>query len=1074
MNNGRTTTRHTPSGVSLALHSGRPFRSITARVVSLGACLLALLGARPAWCDWQTFGLIDGLSALRVTAIAQDLDENLWFASERGVTRYDGAFFRSFGQADGLASDDVRAVLPDRTGRIWFATAQGVSRYDRGTWTSFGVSDGLVSSDVRAMLEDRAGRLWFATGDFGVSRYDGTTWTTFQQSDGLAANQLTCIHEDRAGNLWFGTQGGGVSRFDGATWTTYTTVNTSSGLAADWIESILQTRDGAMWIGTRAGGLSRFDGTTWTRHTTAGSLTFVDGMALAEDASGILWVGSTSGVARYDGRTWRAYTTADGLAGNRVASLIIDRAGNRWIATDNGVSRYDGESWTPHLDAGLGTYGAQAVIEDRAGNVWAATSGAGVARYDRATWSSVTTKSTGGGLASDVVNAVLEEADGALWFATNAGASRFDGNAWRTFTSSEGLAGNNVTALARDSSGAVWLGTTSGLSRYDGATWISYNTGNGLPANRVRSLWVDRAGRVWCGTTGGVAVLDGGAWTRYSTADGLAGVNVYAVFQDHSNVMWFGTTSGLSRFDGSTWRTYRTENGLAADWVLCIAETPDSVLWIGTAGSGVSRFDGAHVWLTHTTQDGLPDGTVSAAWCERSGSLWFGTASGAVLHEPARVPPQTVISSAPPLLSANTLQTVQFLAAYRQVIGIEFSTSLDSAPWSPWSTEDTWIGRDLGDGVHTLRVVARDRLQHVDPTPASSTFEIAATPPAPVITSPVFRQPVRDTLIVRGTAEALRFRSFRVDLRPAGATSWDPPEATPLSRSTTPVADGSLASFPTRTLPDGDYELRLAVQDTLGLTGVARVTFVVDNEAPVAAQTSPALISALSGGDVFTTHREAHVYIPPRALQRDATVTIEQLDELAVPTTLPDGATRLAPGFAIGTGGVPMEKDAVLELTVDGAVAPAGTRLALYASGSDGTWRRVGGTLDPTGARITISFSAPGSFALFAASLSPPSSGASLELSLTPRVLSSRAGFANTPIRIAFTMARAGDVRVTIHNRAGRLVRVVTSGQSLGPGTNVVSWDGQTEDREDAGSGMYLVTVEALGEKQTRALAVVR
>ena len=151
----------------------RSSRSIAVRVSSLGACLVALLGAPPAWCGWQTFGLADGLAALRVTAIAQDLDENLWFASTHGVSRYDGAFFRSFGQADGLASDDVRAVLPDRSGRIWFATAQGVSRYDRGTWTTFGVGEGLVSSDVRAILEDRAGRFWFATGDFGVSRYDG-------------------------------------------------------------------------------------------------------------------------------------------------------------------------------------------------------------------------------------------------------------------------------------------------------------------------------------------------------------------------------------------------------------------------------------------------------------------------------------------------------------------------------------------------------------------------------------------------------------------------------------------------------------------------------------------------------------------------------------------------------------------------------------------------------------------------------------------------------------------------------------------------------------------------------------
>src|SRR5205085_1445037 len=160
------------------------------------------------------------------------------------------------------------------------------------------------------------------------------------------------------------------------------------------------------------------------------------------------------------------------------------------------------------------------------------------------------------------------------------------------------------------------------------------------------------------------------------------------------------------------------------------------------------------------------------------------------------------------------------------------------------------------------------------------------------------------------------------------------------------------------------------------------VTFIVDNVAPFAAQTTPALISALDGGDVFTTNREAHVYVPPRGLQRDAMVSIEALDTLAVPTLLPDGAIRVSPGFSIATNGA--------------------------------------------------------------------------------------------PVRISFTLAREGPVRVTIHNRAGRLIRIVTSGQTLGPGTNVLTWDGRDEDRREVDSGLYLVTVEALGTTRTGALAVVR
>src|SRR5262249_56790157 len=130
-----------------------------------------------------------------------------------------------------------------------------------------------------------------------------------------------------------------------------------------------------------------------------------------------------------------------------------------------GVRRSDRGRWVPFGAAGGGTYGPKAVPEDQGGSIGAAPRGAGAAHYDRAAWTSVTAASTAGGLASDQVSALLEERNGALWFGTSAGASRFDGASWRVFTTADGLVGNNVGAMARDSSGAVWIGTTAGLSR---------------------------------------------------------------------------------------------------------------------------------------------------------------------------------------------------------------------------------------------------------------------------------------------------------------------------------------------------------------------------------------------------------------------------------------------------------------------------------------------------------------------------------------------------------------------------------------------------------------------------------
>ena len=1051
------------------------------RALCVSASLLVLVIATPAWCGWQNFGLADGLVTTLLTSVAQDSSENLWFGSLAGVSRYNGVAFRTFTTADGLASNDVQTIVTDRSGHVWFGTAdKGLSVLASTGWTEYTINNGLASNNVRGILEDHVGQMWFATAD-GASRFDGTTWTTFRQSDGLAGNQLTCVFEDRAGNMWFGTETGGVSRWDGSTWTTYNSTTTSNGIPDNSIRCILETRDGNLWVGMKFGGLSHFNGTSWARTDSAAGMGLVGTTSLREDRFGALWVTCEAGLARFDGLAWRSFTTADGLAAADVKWLEIDNVGNLWAATVAGASRYDGESWTSFTEAGLDG-GALAVLEDTSGTVWIGTATLGAAVYDRSAWTNVTVASTGGGLASDYVTALLQDSTGAMWFGTfAAGVSRLNGAVWQTFTTVDGLAGNSVTTLARDSSGAVWIGTAAGLSRYDGTNWTSYTVANGLPVNRIRSLLVARDGSLWCGTSAGVAHLQNTTWTIYTTTDGLVHNQVQAILQDRTGAMWFGTLGGLSRFDGQTWRSWTVADGLSANGVRSLSETSDGVLWVGTdGGSGVSRFDG-ELWHNYTTSDGLINPHVLAALVEHSGNLWFGTETGASLHEFARVSPQTVITIPPPPLSPNRLQSIPFVAAYRQTLGIEFSTSLDSGPWSPWSREAVWVGRDLPDGVHTFRVATRDGLHFVDPTPATATFEIAATPPIPQITVPTFREPGRDTLQIRGSATAQRFRSLKLEMRPAAVPHWNPPETVILAQSNTPVTDGVIARLATKDFPDGDYELRLSVQDTLGLIGYDQVTFIIDNVEPFAAQTTPAQVSALSGGDVFTTNREAHVYIPPRGLPQDAIVSVTPLAESAVPAALPDGATLVDPGVSIAMNDlqnsqtVPLEKTAILDRAVSIATIsfPADTRLAFYFAGSDNVWKRIGGTLDEASDRFSTTFTSAGNYAIYAAP-ADATLASSLQLSLTPRVLSSRTQSATPGIKIAFVMARAGSARVTVHNKAGRLLRVVMDGQPLAPGTNLVNWDGRDTEARDVPPGMYFVTVEALGERNSQAVGVVR
>jgi len=62
---------------------------------------------------------------------------------------------------DGLPGSIVYHCLQDREGFLWFATNQGVSRFDGSTFTNFTREDGLPDNEILKLYQDRYGHLWF-------------------------------------------------------------------------------------------------------------------------------------------------------------------------------------------------------------------------------------------------------------------------------------------------------------------------------------------------------------------------------------------------------------------------------------------------------------------------------------------------------------------------------------------------------------------------------------------------------------------------------------------------------------------------------------------------------------------------------------------------------------------------------------------------------------------------------------------------------------------------------------------------------------------------------------------------
>jgi ligand-binding sensor domain-containing protein len=71
--------------------------------------------------NYINYDVKDGLAGSTVYAMCQDKNGFMWFATEAGVSRFDGTHFKNFSTADGLPETEILGLYADSEGRVWMA-----------------------------------------------------------------------------------------------------------------------------------------------------------------------------------------------------------------------------------------------------------------------------------------------------------------------------------------------------------------------------------------------------------------------------------------------------------------------------------------------------------------------------------------------------------------------------------------------------------------------------------------------------------------------------------------------------------------------------------------------------------------------------------------------------------------------------------------------------------------------------------------------------------------------------------------------------------------------------------------
>ncbi|GAB5534677.1 MAG: hypothetical protein Rubg2KO_09260 [Rubricoccaceae bacterium] len=114
------------------------------------------------------------------------------------------------------------------------------------------------------------------------------------------------------------------------------------------------------------------------------------------------------------------------------------------------------------------------------------------------------------GLPSDYINGIYQDRFGFLWFGTDSGLARYDGQRVETFTVDDGLPHPFVYDVLEDGEGTLWVGTFRGLARFDGTRF--HVSPEPFGEALVGEVTLDARKRLVVHTELGIARREGDTW----------------------------------------------------------------------------------------------------------------------------------------------------------------------------------------------------------------------------------------------------------------------------------------------------------------------------------------------------------------------------------------------------------------------------------------------------------------------------------------------------------------------------------------------------------------------------------
>ncbi len=535
---------------------------------------------------------------------------------------------------DGLPSNEIYHAIQDSLGYIWFATNNGVSRYNGYYFENFGLEDGLVDNTIYEIYSDYRGRIWFISHIGNLVYYENGNFSAYPYNNKiqklLPATRgpiKKSFYVDRSDNVHISFKKFGRLKIspEGLLLNNSNPVHSTELIVEQLHNDKVILTNPLKPNGSSVTYIDKYNNIFNWRNSELFEQDFLGIHMFGECYKDILFLGLRGYIIKFCNNV-----ISKRKLGVEIIWLNIDDFGRLWVSpVEGGVYCYNNAdlSQAPYLEI-LKKNQITSVLKDNENGYWFTSLNDGVFYC-----SNINAKTYLKELAfegNNLNNLYIKSDTAYLGFDNGKIGILINGKISFDEPSKDYLTSSTIRDFIEphDKKGILISSTTMIHRLFRGNYNHYYYSINNFRGIMPRQIIKSFKGDYIIASTIGLKRFDGNKITYDSYFNKEFMAAVYAVFEKPNGNILMGCANGLWEYDGSSFSYLGENTHLLSKQILTINSIKNGPIFIGTKGLGLVVLMPSGEILNFTKKDGLKSNTINQVLIDES-SIWIANNEGA-------------------------------------------------------------------------------------------------------------------------------------------------------------------------------------------------------------------------------------------------------------------------------------------------------------------------------------------------------------------------------------------------------------------------------------------------------------